>query len=63
MYVGTWLSGMILSLTCSWAGFDPSLKCPMYLATQKSCDTTKQSFCGYIYIYIGYLTNRAGINV
>ena len=30
-------------------GFDPSFKC---LSTLKSCDTTKQSVCGWQYIYI-----------
>ena len=30
----------------SWAGFDPSFKCPTCLATLKSCDTTKKSVCG-----------------
>ena len=33
-----------------WAGFDPSFKQPMCLATLKSCDTTKQSVCGWQYI-------------
>ena len=28
------------------------LKHSMYLATLKSCDTTKQSVCGWQYIYI-----------
>ena len=39
----------------NWAGFDPSFKHPTCLATQKSCDTTKQSVMTgtqYIYIYI-----------
>ena len=34
-----------------WAGFDPSFKRPTCLATLKSCDTTKQSACGWQYIY------------
>ena len=34
-------------------GFDSSLKRPAFLATLKSCDTTKQSFWGWEYIY-GY---------
>ena len=33
-------------------GFDPSSKHPTCLATLKSCDTTKQSVCGWLYIYI-----------
>ena len=41
-----WPSGLILSLTYSWAGFHPSFKCPTCLATLKSCDTTKQSVSG-----------------
>ena len=36
----------------NWAGFDTSFKCPTCLATLKSCDTTKQSVCGWQYIYI-----------
>ena len=36
----------------SYAGFDPSFKRPICLATLKSCDTTKQSVCGWLYIYI-----------
>ena len=38
-----WPSGLILSVTESWVGFYPSLK---FLATLKSCDTSKQSVCG-----------------
>ena len=30
----------------SWVGSNPSLKCPVYLATLMSCDTKKQSVCG-----------------
>ena len=30
--------------------FDPSFKCPMYLATLKSCDTMKQSVYEWQYI-------------
>ena len=33
-------------------GFDPSFKHPTCLATLKSCDTTKQSVFGWLYIYI-----------
>ena len=33
-------------------GFDPSLKCPAYLATLKICDKTKQSANRRLYIYI-----------
>ena len=33
-------------------GFNPSFKRPTCLATLKSCDTTKQSVCGWQYIYI-----------
>ena len=40
----------IVSLTSSWVGFDPRLKCPACLATLKSCDTTKQSFRWWQYI-------------
>ena len=47
-----WLSDMILSLTSSWVGFNPSFKHPTCLATLKSCDTTKQSVCGWQYVYI-----------
>ena len=45
-------SGRILSLTENWVGFDPSFKLPTWLATLKSYDTTKQSVCGWQYIYI-----------
>ena len=38
------------SLTHSWMGFDPSFERPTCLATLKSCDTTKQSVCGWQYI-------------
>ena len=31
-------------------GFDPSLECLTCLTTLKSCDTTKQSVCGWQYI-------------
>ena len=43
MYVAWWLNGKILSLTKSWADFNPSFKRSTCLATLKSCDTTKQS--------------------
>ena len=33
-------------------GFNPSLKHPACLATLMSCDTTKQSLLGWLYIYI-----------
>ena len=33
-------------------GFDPGFECPTYLATLKSSDRTKQSVCGWQYIYI-----------
>ena len=33
-------------------GFDPSFKRPTCLATLKSCDTMKQSVCGWQYIYV-----------
>ena len=40
-------------------GFNPSFERPTCLATLKSCDTMKQSVCGwqYIYIYIYILGN------
>ena len=46
MWYTCWLSGLILSLMSSWAGFDPSFNRPTCLVTLKSCDTTKQSVCG-----------------
>ena len=33
-------------------GFDPGFECPACLATLKSSDRTKQSVCGWLYIYI-----------
>ena len=42
---------MILSLTQNWAGFDPSFKHLTCLVTLKSCDTTKQSVCRWLYMY------------
>ena len=52
MWFACWLSGKILSLTESWASFDPSFQHPTCLATLKSCDTTEQSVCEWQYIYI-----------
>ena len=36
-------------------GFDPGFERPMCLATLKSSDRTKQSVCGWQYIYIYYI--------
>ena len=52
MWFACWLSSMILSLMSSWAGFNPSFKHPMCLATLKSCDKrNSQSVDDNIYIY------------
>ena len=42
----------ISSWCISQPGFNPSFKQLTCLATLKSCDTTKQSACGWLYIYI-----------
>ena len=45
------LGFLVIQLTLSQLGFDLSLKPLMVLATLKSCDTMKQSVCGWLYIY------------
>ena len=49
--VSSWMSGKILEWRLNQLGFDPSFWNLAYLATLKSLDTTKQSFCGWLYIY------------
>ena len=52
MLVHSWLSGRILNCRFSQPGFDPSFENLTWVATLKSSDRTKQSICGWQYIYI-----------
>ena len=49
--VSSWLRGSISDWRLSQPGFDPSFGNLACLATAKSCDTTKQSVFGWLYIY------------
>ena len=55
-------TGLGLSLTKSWTGFDPGFERPACLATLKSSDWTKQSVCGWQYIYIYIYTHAFFLN-
>ena len=46
----SWLCGRLLGWHMSQPGFDPSFENLTCLATLKSCDTTKQSICGWQYM-------------
>ena len=57
--MSSWLNGTILDWRFSQPGFDISFWNLAGLLSLKSCDTTKQSVCGWLYIYI-YIYNDHG---
>ena len=51
-WVYSWLCGKISSWHKSQPGFNPTFKHLACLTTLKSCDTTKQSVCGWLCVCV-----------